>query len=95
MWYSDPDEEENKIRKSTTPYPKNYKTLSCYCPVCSTYLGTQELGREISLHCTECRAVYTWFPGVSKPTATLDKDIPKRCNCDGCRMRRGEGDKDN
>lgn len=62
-----------------------------YCPVCPKkegYLGDQEEGMEVSLHCNDCHAWYTWFPGVSKPLARLDRDIPHPCNCPGCQARR-------
>ena len=78
---------------NTTGYEALPKKISKYCPVCPKeegYLGKQEDGREVSLHCPDCRAVYTWFPGVEKPSSTLDKDIPEVCTCPNCKLRRGE-----
>lgn len=75
------------------PPPKRKPHRSCYCPVCpKEYLGIQEEGMEVSLHCPDCRAWYTFFPGVDKPMSKLDKDVPKVCNCLACRGRRGEED---
>ena len=66
--------------------------VSHSCPVCKAPLGSRPADEEKSMHCTECRAWYTWFPGINKPTAKLDRDMPNPCNCDGCKARRGELD---
>lgn len=79
-----PDDEKLDVVSSLAKPSKKY------CPVGKEYLGRQEPGMEITLHCNDCRAWYTWFPGVSKPISKLDKDIPKTCSCPGCKQRRGE-----
>lgn len=70
------------------PTPKRKTGSRKYCPVCKSYLGLQEPAFEISLHCDECRCWFTWFPGVAKPTAKLDSQIPNRCHCLACQARR-------
>lgn len=60
------------------------------CPVCKVSLGRKETDETVAFHCDECLAVFTWFPGVDKPTAKLDRDLRKVCKCPGCRAERGE-----
>lgn len=64
------------------------------CPVCKISLGRKEKDEAIAFHCNECRALFTWFPGVDKPVARLDSDIAAHCTCFGCRFRRGEVEED-
>ena len=59
----------------------------CSCPVCRTYLGVQNVSERIKFHCTECRAWFTFLPGVTKPTAQLDKNVPQVCKCAQCKDR--------
>ncbi len=88
--YWDYQEEESPPTK-TNP-PKRESSKCRYCPVCKDYLGIQEPRMEVSLHCDECRAWFTYFPGVKKPVAKLDSEIPDACNCPSCQVRRGEID---
>lgn len=67
---------------------KVYK--SYYCPVCKEFLGTEASDVQTTLHCTECKTHFTFFPGIRKPTSQLDSTIPNTCKCPGCCQRRGE-----
>lgn len=60
------------------------------CPVCNKTLGKKEKEESAAFHCEECKALYTFYPGVAKPTAKLDRDIAKTCQCPSCRANRGE-----
>ena len=64
------------------------------CPVCKALLGRKENDEHVAFHCDECKTVFTWFPGVDKPSAKLDQDIAATCKCFGCRFRRGEVDEE-
>lgn len=65
-------------------------TIIARCPVCKTSLGRREKDEAAAFHCEECKALFTWFPGIDKPVARLDTDIAAHCKCFGCRFRRGE-----
>ena len=79
MWY------DNNGSYNGTPM---YQCVRC--PVCKTYLGRKDVDDSVAFHCEECSAVYTFFPGVEKPTARLDQDIAETCKCPSCKANRGE-----
>jgi len=81
MWW------EHNESFNGTPIP-NFIYVNC--PVCRTTLGKINIAEATSLHCNECHAVYTFYPGITKPTAKLDSDIAHTCPCPSCRARRGE-----
>jgi len=64
------------------------------CPVCRSMLGRRDKEDAVSFHCEDCKAVYTFYPGISKPLSKLDKDIAQTCPCPGCRYKRGEPDEE-
>ncbi len=81
------------------PWPEHYgqeesiakqELIKHICPVCKSDLGDRLPSEEKRFHCSDCRALYTWYPGVDKPSAILDKDMPQLCGCGGCRISRGE-----
>ena len=89
MFWTSSGEEEDMVMKQPKPKVKRQQAKRCNCPVCKEYLGWKEPGMEVSLHCRDCRAWFTWFPGVTKPLGKLDRDIPERCTCSSCNYRDG------
>lgn len=80
MWWED----------STGSYKEVIRYEYVNCPVCRASLGKKEKDDSVAFHCNECKTVYTFFPGLKKPTAKLDSDIAHTCSCPSCRANRGE-----
>lgn len=80
------------VSTGNSTYKSSQPMQLIFCPVCKTELGRKEQEDSVSFHCSDCHAVYTFFPGLNKPTAKLDSDIAKTCQCPSCRYNRGEID---
>lgn len=60
------------------------RNQAIFCPVCDAELGQTNKRLKFKMHCLECHVVYTFTPGVDKPVAQLEKDLPQGCGCGRC-----------
>lgn len=77
----------NHPHRKTPDINEIQKADFCYCPVCKDNLGFKTKKDIKDFHCNECKASFTFYPGIALPTAKLDSHKPKMCTCAQCKSK--------
>lgn len=63
------------------------RSITLYCPVCKSNLGTKERFPTIITRCEECEVTFLWKEGEKLPVPVMDSKalkVVKYCSKDGC-----------